>query len=371
MKRFWARIIRKWNSIESLDERIYRIVLVVGIFAALICLVADVIQQLPTLSIITTFALMLYLILLQGITLRFPKYQKICRVALVIGINLVLFPLIFFSSGGIRSGMVLFYMLGFFLDAILLQGNLGGVIFLLSFFGLELSITLADRFPHAVADMTDVQFYQDVKVTLFLAGFSLYAISVLIFMAYDRERKHNQELMNKLRNLSIRDALSGLYNRRELFRRLDVMYQGPRKERTETLTREKCYIAMFDVDNFKHLNDTYGHSFGDEVLSQVAHQFQDMVDPAKGELAARYGGEEFVCVLYADTTAEAYRRVDEARQKIAALRWEEVPGLTVTVSGGIISCEDHPDLTQAMHDVDVLLYQAKAAGKNRVCHQMA
>lgn len=355
------------SQMETLDERIYHIVLVVGIAAALTSFVADLIQRLHPLALITTLVLTVYLVVLQYFSIRYPKFQKAGRVLLAVGIIFVLFPLIFFSSGGIYSGMILFYLLGFFLIAILIRGKLGGILFLLSFWGLELSITLAQRFPFAVAHMTPTQHYQDVKVTLFLSGFSLYAISVLVFKAYQRERQHNQELMERLQDLSTKDALSGLYNRRELFRRLDVMYQSTPQARGD-LKKDNCYIAMFDVDNFKHLNDTYGHGFGDKALTAVSHVLQDMVHSETGELASRYGGEEFVCTLYADSLDDAYARVDAARQTISQLNWSEIPGLKITISGGIISCNEYPELDDAMKAVDQLLYRAKAAGKDHICN---
>lgn len=364
------RFRKAWATLDTLDDRIYYTTLGVGITACLVSFVADIIQGLSPYSTYGTLALAVFFAVLQAVSLTHRhdhKLQKVCRVLLVVAVNFIFFPAIFFVSGGIRSGMILFYLLGLFLVAILLRGNLGGVLFLLSFLALELSITMADRFPSLVVEMTDVQHYQDVKVTLLLAGFSLYAMSVLIFMAYERERKHNEELMDQLRTLSVRDALSGLYNRRELFRRLDVMYQPEQPRRVEKLTREGHYIAMFDVDDFKHLNDTYGHSLGDTVLSQVARELGNTVDPDKGELAARYGGEEFVCILLCDSAEDAYRRVDGARKRVEALQWEDNPRLKVTVSGGLLSCESYTDVTQVMHDVDELLYEAKEAGKNRIC----
>lgn len=372
-KKLTNRILRAWSALETLDDRVYYMILTVGIVVCMVTSVANVIQRLDILSTVTTIILGLYLVILQVVSIRRrndPKVQQICRLLLVLGVNFILFPVIFFASGGIYSGMVIFYLISFFLDAILLRGNLGGFVFILSLLALEFSITLAQRFPAAVTDMTPEQHYQDVKVTLFLAGMALYAMTVLILRAYEIERKHNEELMKRLTDLLVKDTLSDLFNRRELFRRLDVMYQGTRQERSETLTRDNCYIAMFDVDNFKKLNDTYGHSFGDKALSEVARVLRDAVRPCRGELAARYGGKEFICVLYSPNQQEAFGRVDAARQRISELQWEDIPGLAVTVSGGIISCEEYPELGRAMHDVDKLLYQAKAAGKNQICDRL-
>ena len=318
-------------------------------------------------SVISAALVLLYMIILQFVTMRFPRYARQCRVLLVLGLNLIFFPADFFASGGIHSGMILFYLLGLALCGILLRGNFGGAVFVISLLVMELSITASMRYPGFVQEMTPGLHGRSMKSALFMSGMALYSIVLLILRSYYQERKQSEELMQKLRDMSAKDALCSLYNRRELFRRMEIMYSGTPKERSETLTREGHYIAMFDVDNFKKLNDTYGHSFGDRALIAVAQVLDEMVRPEAGELTARYGGEEFVSVLTARDMEEAYARAEETRKKVEALHWEDHPNVRVTISGGLIACEEHPDLTQAMHDVDELLYKAKAAGKNQIC----
>lgn len=260
-------LFRSWYTLDKLEDRIYHIVLDVAVFISLSTVVAGLILRSPASSVISSALVLLYVIILQYVTMRHAQYANTCRLLLVLGLNLLLFPSSFLASGGINSGFVLFYLLGLAMCAILLRGNLGGI-------------------P---------------------------------------------------------------------------------KERTETLTRDGHYIAMFDVDNFKKLNDTYGHSFGDRVLIDVSGVLHDIARPECGEITSRYGGEEFVAVLTAESLDAAFARVDEARHRIMTLRWEDHPEVHVSISGGLLSCEDHPDLTQAMHDVDTLLYKAKAAGKDQIC----
>ena len=360
-------LFRSWYVLETLEDRIYHIILDVAVFVSILSVVAGVLQGQPLFAILSTVLILLFLIVLQYITMRYPKHANTCRILMVLGMNLVLFPIHFFTSGGIHSGMILFHLTGLVLCAMLIYGKRGTMVYLLSLVALEASVALSAVFPEYVQSMTEKQHLTNMLSTLLLASVALYSMFALIMRSYFQERKNNQELMEKLRNLSMMDALSGLYNRRELFRRLEVMYGGASQERKEKLTRAGRYIAMFDVDDFKKLNDTYGHSFGDEVLVAVSKVLHDMIHPEDGEMTARYGGEEFVSVLSAESWAEANQCVEDARKKIYALRWEEHPSVRVSVSGGLIACEDHPDLTKAMHDVDELLYKAKAAGKNQIC----
>lgn len=367
MKSIRNSIVSFWRALDTLEERIYFLTLFVAGIAAVVSTVAGIIQRLPVFSIFITFAIFVFVVVLTLVSIRFPEKRASQRLCLVFAINFCFFPTIFFASGGIHSGMGMFLLVGLFLTAIMLHGKLSGFVFLASLLVMELTMTLADRAPHLVAPMTEWQHYQDMKVTLFLSGMSMYAITTLILTAYNRERKHNEELMEKLRSISIRDALSGLYNRRELFRRLEVMFGMQTRERADTLSREGHYIAMFDVDNFKHMNDTYGHAFGDTVLSTVSGVLERGTDSREGEFAARYGGEEFVCILKAASLDEAYRKTDAIRRQVSELHWKEVPELRVTISGGVVPCDAGQDLNQVIHDVDALLYQAKTSGKNRIC----
>ena len=367
MEKIKHTLFRSWYTLETLEDRIFHIILDVAVFMSFPTVILGIVLKMPRSSVILSVAILIYLIILQFITMRYPKYSDACRLLMVLGMNLVLMPFCFFSSGGLYSGMVLFFLAGFVLCGLLLRGKLGGTVFAVSLLVMLITVALSVRFPHLVAPMTPEQHLVDTETSLVITGMSVYAVTTLLMREYAQERQRNVELMEKLRELSVVDALSGLYNRRELFRRLDVMYDDSLKERTEKLNRKNSYIAMFDLDNFKKLNDTYGHGFGDTVLVSVSNVLQNMINPKNGELSARYGGEEFISVLSAPSRDEAYARVDKARQEIMALRWEEQPQVRITISGGLISCEDHPDLTQALHDVDALLYKAKAAGKNQIC----
>ena len=360
-------LFRSWYTLDNLEDRIYHIILDVAVFMSVPTIVFGVILHMPRPSIIMSVAILLYLVVLQYVTMRHPKYSDLCRLLLVLGMNLVFLPVCYFTAGGLHSGMILFFATGFVLCGLLLRGKTAGIVFTLSLVVMELALILSVRYPEFVEPMTPEQHLSDAETSLIIVGTSLFAVTGLLLRSYAQERDSNVELMQKLRDMSVMDALSGLYNRRELFRRLEVMYGDIPKERTETLSLEGRYIAMFDLDNFKTLNDTYGHGFGDTVLVSVADVLHKMVKPENGEMSARYGGEEFVSILCAPSREEAYARVNQARLEIMALRWEEHPEVGVSVSGGLIACEDHEDLTQALHDVDDLLYKAKAAGKNQVC----
>ena len=177
----------------------------------------------------------------------------------------------------------------------------------------------------------------------------------------DAASKTLQQQNRLLERLSVTDSLTGLFNRRKLAEILaDQIALYQRHHRSFS-------VLMLDIDHFKPLNDSHGHLVGDEVLSQVAHIIAQTIRNV--DVAARYGGEEFVVVL-AETTAQAASDTAERiRAKVAGARYYGgvERHLTVTVSVGVAECrEDDATVESVIARADQALYQAKAAGRNRV-----
>jgi len=165
----------------------------------------------------------------------------------------------------------------------------------------------------------------------------------------------------KVQELSIRDSLTELYNRRYFLDRL--------KEEINRANKLKLIFSfiMIDIDDFKKCNDSFGHLVGDYVLREIAKTIKD--NTRHIDLVCRYGGEEF-CVLFPNTGREggyfASERIrSNLENKIIKAYDEE---LKVTVSIGL-ACfpEDGLSYTEIIEKSDLALYIAKAKGKNQVC----
>jgi diguanylate cyclase (GGDEF)-like protein len=125
---------------------------------------------------------------------------------------------------------------------------------------------------------------------------------------------------------------------------------------------------MVDLDDFKHVNDSYGHQQGDEVLAQVAGVLRDATREL--DTAARYGGEELAVILPQTDGAGAALLAERMRAAVASLQVPRVGGkgtLSVTASFGVASIpENAGDRSGLIAAADAALYSAKRAGKNRV-----
>jgi diguanylate cyclase (GGDEF)-like protein len=166
-------------------------------------------------------------------------------------------------------------------------------------------------------------------------------------------------LASQLAELSLRDPLTGLHNRRHLDAEVVRMFEG-----SVRYERPIC-LALLDLDSFKTINDRFGHETGDEVLRRVARILVECTRAA--DLVVRYGGEELALVM-PDTPMDAAVEVCERiREQIIAEPWDEVArGLTVTTSVGVSDGRGQNTVWHLFRAADRRLYAAKAAGRNRV-----
>ncbi|WP_341771222.1 GGDEF domain-containing protein [Amycolatopsis acidicola] len=172
----------------------------------------------------------------------------------------------------------------------------------------------------------------------------------------DRLRRERAKALEE----SLLDAVTTVYNRRYLDRRLDDLCGAE---------RGSLAVALVDIDLFKNVNDTFGHLAGDQVLRRVAMLLREGL-PQLG-FCARYGGEEFMLVLPAVQQADAVRVAERARARIAEHPWSTLwPGLSVTISAGLAyEAESAFGDRRQVLEADHLLYAAKRAGRNRVAYR--
>lgn len=166
----------------------------------------------------------------------------------------------------------------------------------------------------------------------------------------------------QLEALSITDPLTGLANRRHLMAKLDQEVQRARRYKTPLA------VVMIDIDHFKHVNDTYGHAMGDEVLRGIGKLLRESVRTT--DLAARYGGEEITLVLPHTDLPAALQVAETLRQKLADLD-HTLDGVTIrkTASMGVAARDgqgEMPGAEDLLKHADEALYRAKEGGRNRV-----
>lgn len=226
---------------------------------------------------------------------------------------------------------------------------------------LPMLATLSRHFWHPVP----LDWFHEVFTLLILAVVLpvLYAVSGQARAARKRHASQKQQMtqtLERLHQLSMRDGLTGLYNRRHMLTLLeDEARRSRRSGRPFTL-------ALLDLDFFKRVNDKHGHAVGDAVLRAFAQIVRE-VFPDPADMFARWGGEEFL-LLQAETsngqTLAALQRLQVACRQHDWTRY--APGLYVSFSAGVCQHQRQDAVDHSLELADKALYAAKAEGRDRV-----
>lgn len=202
--------------------------------------------------------------------------------------------------------------------------------------------TLNGEFAGTIAVITDLSKQKSIEEELRRTKHSLEK-------AFARE----QELANT-------DTLTGIHNRRSLFEFAE------RKLAIAARYKQSLATMMFDIDHFKNVNDSYGHSIGDSILREVTRIVKDEL--RKADTFGRYGGEEFIVLLPMTSAKQAYSLAERIRHKVASLRVPSERGeVSITLSIGVVELshnakEENPE--DIFRRADIAMYAAKASGRN-------
>ncbi len=185
-------------------------------------------------------------------------------------------------------------------------------------------------------------------------------LSSFAAMSIDNARLHEE-----MRRLACTDGLTGLYNYRQFGKLLGEILAEARRY------RRPLSLIMFDLDDFKKFNDTYGHPQGDKALTIVAGILRDSLRGS--DKLFRYGGEEFIAILPQTASEEALIGAERARSAVESQsrpKLQEIADQGLTVSVGVATYPaDGGTAEELLRIVDQLLYQAKREGKNKVYHR--
>lgn len=201
-------------------------------------------------------------------------------------------------------------------------------------------------------------FYDRGKVTQRKAdGTPLFASGIVFDVTSRKEKEENlEELTSNLIEIVEKDELTEIRNRRSILRELKE------KMMKSSIEKEQLIIAMLDIDDFKQINDTKGHVFGDYVLKEVAKSLSLTLSD-KGYVG-RYGGEEFLVILPNKNLHEADGILNRCREAIMSN--EFLKNESVTISGGFAVFKQGDSLEDFVNKADYYLYQAKTSGKNKI-----
>lgn len=204
------------------------------------------------------------------------------------------------------------------------------------------------------------EYLEQAKINIEKLSVEKQAISKELDIRIKKYTEEFEEIIRRLKEIALRDSMTGLYNRHQ------VLTLGKEAFEESIAQNREFSIIMLDIDDFKIVNDTYGHLVGDQVLEILGKRLKNAVKDK--DLVGRYGGEEFVLFLFCgkSTAKEVGERI---RHAIADRDFVVEDGirLPITVSVGVaVKTSDDKAFESLLKRADEMLYEAKRVGKNKV-----
>ena len=186
-------------------------------------------------------------------------------------------------------------------------------------------------------------------------------------MDKDKQIEELKAEIEKLRTLTNKDELTGILNRRGFkdgVRQFisEVSNSEDYSERRKSMVIKNFSLVIFDIDDFKKINDTYGHQVGDRLLQFLSKLILNRAREI--DLVARWGGEEIVVGLPGAGAGDAFNFAEDVRKKLE--NSQSGDGVRFTVSGGVACFDEVEDFENLFKNADIALYEAKNSGKNKI-----
>lgn len=338
-----------------LEKRITYAMVIIAIMGEIFGFIESLLLKLPLVAVLLPLISVFLLLALSIWGLHTKKIKLFSFLSISI-MTLIIFPLMFFSNAGLDGGMPFYFLVAVVCTALALKGKVRLFLFIITIIEYTILFLLFKFFPQGFLPMTEGDAFIDQLCSLLITSGILFAFSYAVSSQNYHDRHTIQQLSLLYERQANTDELTGLYNRRYFnnFLKLAILTLGD---------TGKLHIAMFDIDDFKYVNDKYGHPFGDTVLKRFAEILNETV--SSGVTACRYGGEEFLLLIPKTNKEDALHLVNDVLKKTREqIKLDDTK--FITVSAGFMTCSEDMTYDILLQEVDKKLYTAKKTGKNRV-----
>lgn len=356
LKTKFKSFFEKYFSIDlPLNKRICHIMLASALIANLYAIITTLSLDLPPIADILSIVCFAVLLVFTIIGFKTPYVEGV-TIASTILIGDFIFPMMFFTEGGFKGGMPYYFLMIPLWMSFCLRRRRRFILIFITLLVYVACIVVAYFYPQYVIPIPEDSVLMDMSMAMFIVYLFLYFLANIVIRQTERDRvkiQHLSELYEKQANT---DELTGLYNRRYFKEILNLTLP--------TIgSADNLHIAMFDIDDFKIINDTFGHPYGDDILIMISNILTSI--SKDGIVACRYGGEEFLILIPGKTQLEALDLVESILEQVRSKVMVK-GGKPVTVSAGLQTYFPKMQYGEFLQAVDAKLYQAKRTGKNKV-----
>lgn len=339
-------MIENSNPMAFLRQRVLRMILMVSIISFFLVAVINAFNNRPILNFILPLlgsfvAVFCYVMVLKN------KFMNQIKYSYSIFLCVIYLPMAWLTSPGSYSAMAFYAVLIFFVGIILTSRNIDYIFPIISYLEIIYFLNYEPRHPEQYKVYSDLTARGiDLSINFTVVSIIIFALMLLVNTFFKSEHKRIYEL-------SITDQLTGIFNRRHMFHELERYYALNKGSKD-------FIVLMMDLNNFKKVNDNFGHNAGDEVLKNFGTILNKTC--RKNDLPVRYGGDEFMLIL-PDTD---YEGIESIKNRIDELFFETVKkyeSVHLSVGYGIAMSEGR-SIEEVIQQADDHLYRNKAELKH-------
>jgi len=344
-------IVKKYNS-KDFDYNIMALVLGLLATLSILLVVVHFIVRYPFVISIKWILVCVYsifsLILVQN------KYKmKYIKIITLLLLAFVLVPYSWFSVDGSNGILLQYSFILVIVIAMVLKGTKKAIFITLFIVEIEVLLIIEHMHPQLVQNFSDeITYTNKLLQTPIIIIFTTIIVSIVISM-YIKQKKIIEVYNKKLQKLSSTDDLTKVKNRRSILTLFERLFIKAQKKEIS------LQILLIDIDNFKYINDTYGHQQGDAVIYEMCQIIEKVL--GKDGVLGRYGGDEFLIIFEDIDYDKVYEYANQIKSSVSL---EITEGFRFTISGGLVEYEDENNSKDMIYKADILLFEAKEMGKN-------
>lgn len=341
-------LIKKFrNSISSasMQEKLFDELLIIAFMVSIITIIGNIFTGFPMVANIKWVFILFLVYFTNKAKHRFPSV----KFYFCLFIAAIILPLGWYQSGANNNNVIAYIFLMVVAFTFLFTGKQRLFLIVLLAIYFTLFVIVEFKYPNFLPHYSSQIQFTDRLIQIPLAMFASYLMLRQFSNAYRLNSTRLKELNTELEIIAYTDALTGLYNRGYIFKKFKEIINDQIKFTT----------ILIDIDNFKDINDNYGHLEGDDLLENFGHLLKKHFNSLG--YVARYGGDEFIVILFLDmNVVENYISTLVSDFAKLSSQFDIKP----TLSGGYGQFA-HTSLESYLHEIDASLYGAKKMGKNK------
>ncbi|MDO7976771.1 GGDEF domain-containing protein [Oceanotoga teriensis] len=340
------------NNDYKLENKIFYIILIISIVLSIFSMIGNILFKFP-LNVNIKWIGFILISLITYIK-KNDEERKIGKILYFSFLIFFMIPYGWFNSGGAANNTMGYAFLLLIAITYLVYGKTR-IFFITSLIAMLTILHIISYYYPSLVAIYDLksQFY-DRLIQIPLTFIGTYLLVKKFSDAYRNEKEKLEKTNNKLKFYANKDTITGLYNRRFLDQKLKLIINNADCEKKE------IYSIIYDIDNFKKINDNYGHDYGDLIIKEIGNITKNIFK--EDSFNARWGGDEFYTVYFGEKE-KLIKKLEMLKKEVQEKT--NIKNIKITISIGYTRIKNVDTIESLLKRIDKALYTSKKAGKNQ------